>query len=504
MKNIFKQKLNSQKEAKLLRFAYANRRSLASLGALLFAVILLFGFSTPVKAATQFIAIVDPDSGAGTSYSSLYAWEENVQSDLTSATTSVFSFDSTTASGTIQDDTAVTGQDSGATATLVHQASSTDANQILLSYISGTFQSGEQIYITSTGASSTYVFITDAGDSAIAVAKCRSTGGTADVTAVEINGWTTASTTYIKIWTDPDDVYGRHNGVWDEGKYRLEVDANVQGSILLIQEYYTVIDGLQGERTDNIFSQRVIFSIDARYARISNCIAMKIDNTATTYGYSLNGNADYAKIYNSIAYNCTYGFFINYAGGDYYNNTAVNCTTGFNINGSDNYYLKNCLANNNTIDFNGSGNVFLNNCISSDGTADDFTGANNKASTTVQFLDATNNDYHLHPDDTSARNAGISLFNDATSSFSTDIDGTSRGSAWDIGADEVPVEFVSTICQDTTTGGACATDMDYSSLFDWEAAVDSDITASTTRVFSGSITGTINAGNTVTFIVGAT
>ena len=46
----------------------------------------------------------------------------------------------------------------------------------------------------------------------IAIAKCRCTGGTAD-TSVSIDGWTTSSTQYIKIWTDPAESY-RHAGVY--------------------------------------------------------------------------------------------------------------------------------------------------------------------------------------------------------------------------------------------------------------------------------------------------
>ena len=177
-----------------------------------------------VYAATEFISIIDPDNGAGTSYTSLFDWEQNVQSDLATTTTKVFSFNPLTASGTIPDATAVTGQTSGATATLVHSASSTYATQVLLKSIIGTFQSGEQVYITSTGASSTFVKLSTAGDSAIAVAQCRSTGGTADTAAVEVVGWTSTSTNYIKIWTEPTDLYGRHKGKWDSEKYSLSVD----------------------------------------------------------------------------------------------------------------------------------------------------------------------------------------------------------------------------------------------------------------------------------------
>ena len=86
------------------------------------------------------------------------------------------------------------------------------------------------------------------------------------------------------------------------------------------------------------------------------------------------------------------------------------------------------------------------------------------------FVSAPLSDFHLSPSDSSARNAGTSTFFDTNLSVTTDIDGTARGGATDIGADEVPVEFVSTICQATSTGGDCI-NMDYSRLVDWENAI---------------------------------
>jgi len=147
------------------------------------------------------------------------------------------------------------------------------------------------------------------------------------------------------------------------------------------------------------------------------------------------------------------------------------------------------------------------NNISSDGTAP---GTNSQTTTTVSFIDETNDDFHLSPSDTAAKDAGVALWNPgsgsgagfASTTFSTDIDGTSRGNAWDIGADEVPMEFVSTVCQDSTTGGDCD-ELDYKSLGgtdNWEDRVETDLTASTTRVFSGSITGNLAEDASVTLV----
>jgi len=79
----------------------------------------------------------------------------------------------------------------------------------------------------------------------IAVAKCRCTGGTADTTGLIIEGWTTDSTRYIKIWTDPAESY-RHNGKWTTGnKYRLYT-SDYWGCIFLNQSpIHIKIIGLQ-------------------------------------------------------------------------------------------------------------------------------------------------------------------------------------------------------------------------------------------------------------------
>jgi hypothetical protein len=78
----------------------------------------------------------------------------------------------------------------------------------------------------------------------IAVAKCRCTGGTADSTAVLVDGWTTSATQYVKIWTDPAESY-RHDGTYQTGnKYRLAL-SRADGFLLESTESYTQVIGLQ-------------------------------------------------------------------------------------------------------------------------------------------------------------------------------------------------------------------------------------------------------------------
>ena len=108
------------------------------------------------------------------------------------------------------------------------------------------------------------------------------------------------------------------------------------------------------------------------------------------------------------------------------------------------------------------------------------------------------------PQTTAARNAGTDdIFTDTNLNFLDDIDGTVRGGAVDIGADEVPVDFTSIICENTSAGGSWA-DLDYTTLSDWEDAVETDLTADTTRVFSGTLTGTLAENTTVNLCAGPT
>jgi hypothetical protein len=464
----------------------------------------------------EFVSIIDPDSAEGTDYSSLSAWQDAVKSDLTSTSTLVFSYDSDTAVGVFPDSSVLVGQTSGATGTLVHLTgtSSIASKQLLISGVVGKFQNGERVYIE--GASDNYIYLTTSGDTVIAVAECRSTEGTADVTAVTIDGWTTASTTYIKIWTDPDDPYGRHNGVWDEGKYRLEyITTEGYENIINIKESYTTIDGLQIKLTNSYYNGH---GFNVTEVGIDKIILKNNIIQAVTLGVSRGVYKNYDGdfyFYNNIIYgfNYTTSCGIYFVASIYaYNNTILDCATGIYYSGSSgtrilvNNITQDCdvLCYYSVVDLS----EWASNNISSDGTA---FGTNSKTTTTVKFLDATNNDFHLDPTDTAARNAGTSTqasdaWAQASDAYYDDIDGTARGSAWDIGADEVPVEFISTICENTSAGGDCLTDMDYNTLGGtggWESSVECDLTATSTRVFSGTITGNLSNNNIITLYRGA-
>ena len=136
-------------------------------------------------ATTEFVCTI---KNSGGDYSTLNAWQSSNHCDLTASETKVFSHQGIT--GTINDGDSVIGQTSGATGTAMHVTSS----QILIRDISGTFQSGEQVYRTEN---TDFVIMANAGDSAIAVAECYDSLAE-DIT---VTGWTTDSVNHIKITT---------------------------------------------------------------------------------------------------------------------------------------------------------------------------------------------------------------------------------------------------------------------------------------------------------------
>jgi len=337
---------------------------------------------------------------------------------------------------------------------------------------------------SSTYSAGNYCILSNAGNPAIAVAKIDGAWSSADTSAVEISGWTTGEYNYIRVYTTDS---ARHNGKWSESKYRLGPLCDA----IEVNDDYIWFDGLQVDSNDG-YCLSILLSGDSVEQKVSNSIIRNLGGSgAGDRGIQINDGSSVMYIWN----NTIYGFddssnaacIDKDSGPDttvyMYNNTVYDCNRGYREN------VGNVIAYNNIAQvcgeacFIGIGSSNSDYNISSDDTAP---GANSSTSTTVAFLDSTNDDFHLDPDDIAARDGGTSLFHIATSSFSTDIDGTSRGGAWDIGADEVPVEYVSTICENTSAGGDCA-NLDYHTLATWEATVDSDITASTTRVFSGSL-----------------
>ncbi|MBU4332311.1 hypothetical protein KKD20_04275 [Patescibacteria group bacterium] len=400
------------------------------------AIISCFFAVQNVSAATEFVSTIRATGG---DYSMLSTWEAAVQSDLTASTTVVYSG---TGAGGLPTGTVLELFRGGVYQDITASTTATTTTQILVNSFSGNYkvlQDGDQWRKASSTANMWTVSSAGLGDSAIAIAQIDGAWASADTTAVAIAGWTTSATNYIKVYTTAS---ARHNGKWDEGKYRL-VSANYV--VLYINEMYTRVEGLQiletkvGDGTSNSSGIYVNFP-DGNLSQISHNIIKSNLSGTFVYAAGINTRGD-AKIYNNIIYDFNLANSIGiYSWANtfvyIYNNAVFNCAIGISAATTVNYKtVKNNIAQNCVDGFYSSGGSF--NAASNYNISDlagDAPGANSKNSTNVAFADEANDDFHLAGNDSSARNAGTDLSAD----FSDDIDGDARGyrGAWDIGADE--------------------------------------------------------------------
>jgi len=279
----------------------------------------------------------------------------------------------------------------------------------------------------------------------IAVAKCRCTGGTADTTAVTIDGWTTSATQYIKIWTDPSESY-RHSGKWETGnKYRIYTDG--LNTLITVREEYVRFEGLQLYSTGDYPAGRFfdIDGTDTADIRINGNIIVNGTGGYKAIAIRCYNLKSYIKIWNNVIEGMLEGIDLNlYDGTDticFYNNTVISNDTGIKLLYGT-VIAKNNIFNGCTTDIDdGSGGTTLSATYCA--TSNDNTkglpaaGTGNRFSQTFSFVGAA--DFHLQSTDTGAKGYGLNLYNDAYLPFKDDIDGQDRGgsgASWDIGADE--------------------------------------------------------------------
>ncbi|MCK5591336.1 MAG: hypothetical protein KAI72_05215, partial [Candidatus Pacebacteria bacterium] len=273
---------------------------------------------------------------------------------------------------------------------------------------------------------------------------CYANGAIADTSAVIIDDWTTDARKYIKIYTPASlsevGTTQRSKGVWDNGKYKIEVST----SGIEIYEDYVRVEGLQlkAARSSgtgyNFYVGNINQLSDIRISH--NIIAGDMSGIAIGYGVLVDDDNAVVKFWNNIIY----GFvntgqtalagFISIDSDLYlYNNTICGCYIGFQMSNSA-ATLKNNIAYNNLTDYALVANVSHSNNLSKDDTSPDAALRNQ----TVSFLDEANNNFHLTVDDIAAKDQAESLASDSYIAFSLDIEGHVRpfGTEWDIGADE--------------------------------------------------------------------
>jgi hypothetical protein len=278
----------------------------------------------------------------------------------------------------------------------------------------------------------------------IAVAKCRCTGGTADITLLVIDGWTTSATQYIKIWTDPAESY-RHSGKYETGnKYRFERNGAATGAFQLADNYI-VLDGLQFIATND--ADYFITSITANGGyTIKNCIFHSTAATNASLVFLLIDTSHAVAnsyIVNNVFDKAVIGMYtrpgLSSARVIIYNNTIYNCGTGIRSRGAYNIAKNNlvigctdCYLETNEFEV-ADYNAY------DEGTDPGNNGIDLSAYTDAQiFVDVATFDFHLAAS-SPAIGVGANLYADAYYAFQTDIDSTDRGgsgASWDVGADE--------------------------------------------------------------------
>lgn len=284
---------------------------------------------------------------------------------------------------------------------------------------------------------------TDDEDGPLYVA-CYADGN--DTTIVTIDGWTTDSNDYIKIFTPVDsNMVGtsqRHSGTLASTGYGLIVSSNYNYA-LTISDDDIRLEGLKIENQADTNAGAIDYN-NAGELQISYCIirAAPPSSSARHCIDLMNMAGGTFKLWNSVIYDGYYGvrFDFGTAGNTFilYNNTFIDCnTTGIRITDSADdatVYLKNNIVQGTDTNYNISSfsTYEHSNNISEDATSPDSSYQN----LSVAFSDETNDDFHLSSSDAAAKDAGIDLSSDAQLSFSDDIDGDSRTGTWDIGADE--------------------------------------------------------------------
>jgi|WetSurMetagenome_2_1015567.scaffolds.fasta_scaffold01475_10 hypothetical protein len=276
-------------------------------------------------------------------------------------------------------------------------------------------------------------------------------GDAADTTVVDVNGWTTDSQNYIRIYTPylPSEVgvSQRHSGKWDDSKYRMEIVSNSSNALDIGNVAYAKIDGLQIKVKFNTASGAGIGASGHAAAWISNNIIWgALSVNGNNVGISSHDQDSTAKIYgwNNIIYGFKYSSSLSsaYQGGIfcdtgdcyYYNNTVYDCDKGFLSQGF-NFTIKNNISYSNNDNYANNFSASSTNNLSGPSQISGNSGSDSRTSI-VSFANETNKDFHLSPCDVGARDYGVDLSGDKYIPFSTDIEGQIRAGAWDIGADE--------------------------------------------------------------------
>jgi len=269
---------------------------------------------------------------------------------------------------------------------------------------------------------------------------CKSSDGVADTARCRVLGWVMASGKGVVITSTGSD---RHNGVWDDTKYR-NVSITADLTSMVIYDTWVTIDGLQLWGSS---SQALDFQTGATDSVgnpiVKNCILRGSNTLYINIVSAIGEPGQFYKIYNNIIYDAkgseNTGILISIATlatASVYNNTIINCNRGIRRTAGD------AIVINNLITGSADGDVFIGtyDALSTNNSSNqtDNPGGTNYASQTFTFVDRDADNFCLAATDAGARDIGADLSANAFCSFSVDIIGTTRpyNTVWDIGAFE--------------------------------------------------------------------
>jgi hypothetical protein len=260
-----------------------------------------------------------------------------------------------------------------------------------------------------------------------------------DTTAIDINGWTTDATRYIRVTVPTAE---RHDGKRNTSKYRIVGVADFAVGLLQINEDYVRCEGLalrntstvdaagirvNGATTDIIFSDCIVYDCGTNGSgfflqtpskvTLLNCVSMNNGGSGIQVG---SGGATVA-----YAYNCT---------------SVNNVKAGFTVAAFRTLHSKNCYAGGNTLDdFETPTDATHNKttCHSEDATGNTTTAFSTSSGAYFTNVTAGSEDVHIGAS-SALKDVGTDLSGDSQwvhPGGNVDIDGQAR-STWDIGADE--------------------------------------------------------------------
>lgn len=305
------------------------------------------------------------------------------------------------------------------------------------------------------------------GDSAILHIECSTfSGSAADTAPVDVTGFTTDSTHYVRIYTAAGS---RNAGTWDASKYRLEV-ANPAAHVMLVRQEYTRIEGMQIRKTASNANDQMVLSFVSDSAAnffLSESIIRSApadafrgvgvwvaDSDVTLYAWNniVYGFPDVASVYNTgimAEVGTSYSYSNTIIGGFYGAYTGVGAT----LNCKNSYFAE-TSTDGSAASIANAGTFNDTTCAVSDGDTDVGASLRNIAVDTTTFTNVTGgSENFLLP------GTGSPLYNVGTNgpdltplNFTTDITGLTRTSTWDIGADEVNDGAAATVQSRTLMG----------------------------------------------------